>query len=600
MKLSAFRSALSSFVACAALSATPTPAPAAATAPANERIQALARSMTFDWAKAHPLIATDLGLSDEDGKLDSPSVTENARDLATVRRWERELGQIPLAGAPLVDIDDAKLLRAELVRLERQYTVYKTYEKDYSAPSQAIVGAIFTQFQHLPIAGTGGATDADVARAWSNIISRLAAAPAYITAGEALVVHPGHLFNMVGAQELAGVPDFMSGALTAAAEAQLPADRLPTFTAARDATLTAIAKAKKYIDAHVATWPENFALGRDGYDAMLRDEQLLPFTSRDIERMARDELARGWAEQSWVVADAAQRGTPIGPQSGGGIAPSGEALIRYYRDRIAELRAFVTDHHVVDVPVWLGRIDITETPKFLQPVSPGASMNAPLLFAKDSIGFYFITPPTSLADAAKTLDPNQDFDRDRILETGAHEAMPGHFLQLSIAHRHPDFVRKIQDSGVFAEGWAFYGEEMFWQLGLYGDHDLDARYDAAQWDRVRGARAIVDPELASGAWSYDRAVQFFAEQTGFPTDQAKAAVAGIALDPGYVISYTVGRFQLQTLLGEYTSKMGTKGSLLDFHDRLLCYGTTPFAVVAPELMADLDKPLAEVRAAANY
>jgi len=236
----------------------------------------------------------------------------------------------------------------------------------------------------------------------------------------------------------------------------------------------------------------------------------------------------------------------------------------------------------------------------LQPVSPGASMSEPQLFSPDATGFYNITPPKSLTEAARTLDPNQDFDRDRILETGAHEAMPGHFLQGSIARRHPDFVRKIQGSSVFAEGWAFYGEEMFWQLGLYGDHDLDARYDAAQWERVRGARAIVDPELASGDWSYDRAVTFFAQQTGFPIDQAKAAVAGIALGPGYVISYTVGRFQLESLLGDYLAREGSKASLYDFHTRLLCYGTTPFAIVGPELLADLDKPLADVRAAARY
>jgi uncharacterized protein (DUF885 family) len=341
-------------------------------------------------------------------------------------------------------------------------------------------------------------------------------------------------------------------------------------------------------------------MGRANYDAMLHDEQLLPFDSRDIERMANDELAHGWAEQSWVESDAKQRGTPIGAASGGGLAPSGTALVGYYRERIAQLRDFVTTHDVVDVPAWLGSIDVVETPKFLQPVSPGASMNPPLLFSPDTTGFYFITPPTSLADAAKTLDPNQDFDKDRILETGAHEAMPGHFLQLSIARRHPDFVRKIQGSSVFAEGWAFYGEEMFWQLGLYGDQDLDARYDAAQWERVRGARAIVDPELASGDWTFDRAVAFFAAQTGFPQDQAKAAVSGIALGPGYVISYTVGRFQLEQLLGDYRGKMGAKASLEDFHERLLCYGTTPFAIVAPELLADLDKPLAEVRAAANY
>jgi len=572
--------------------------PAPPTTP-TERLQALAKAVTFDWAKSHPLTATFLGLSDEDGRLDTPSEAANARDLATIRAWQTELASIPLAGASLTDVDDAKLLRAQLLGMERQYTLYKTYEKDPSAPSVAILSAIFTQFLHLPIAGTAGATAADVSAAWQKIIERLAAAPAYIAAGNALVTHPGHLYAVTGAEQLAGAPSLLGGPLSDAAKAQLPAEQFAAFVQARDATLAAMAQTKKYIDEHAASWPENYAMGRAAYDSLLRDEELLPFDSTDIERMGRDELAHGWAVQTWVEELAKQRGTPIGPDSGGGLAPGGPALIDYYRARIADLRAFVIQHQVVDVPDWLGEMAVIETPKFLQPISPGASMNAPLLFSKASTGFYFITPPTSLAEAAKNLDANQDFDRDRILSTGAHEAMPGHFLQLSIARRHPDFVRKIQGSGEFAEGWAFYGEELFVQLGLYGD-DLDGRYYTAQWERVRGARAIVDPQLASGAWTVDQAVQFFAHQTGFSPDQAKAAISGIALGPGYVIAYTTGRAQLEALLAEYRAKAGTTASLRDFHDRLLCYGTTPFSVVGPELLVDLAKPLAEVRASAAY
>jgi uncharacterized protein (DUF885 family) len=47
-------------------------------------------------------------------------------------------------------------------------------------------------------------------------------------------------------------------------------------------------------------------------------------------------------------------------------------------------------------------------------------------------------------------------------------------------------------------------------------------------------------------------------------------------------------------------RMGERGSLRDFHDRLLSYGSVPFAVLGPELLADLDKPASVVRAAANY
>jgi uncharacterized protein (DUF885 family) len=572
---------------------------AAAQATTSEQLQALARAMTFDWAKAHPITATFLGLSDEDGQLDTPSEAANARDLATIREWQKQLAAISLEGASLKDVDDAKLLRAQLTGMERQYTVYKTFEKDPSGPSVAILSAIYTQFLHLPVAGTSGATASDVTAAWEKIIARLAGAPAYIAAGNALVTRPGHLYGVTGAEQLEGAPSLLSGPLTDTAKAQLAAERFAAFEKARDATLGAMAQTKKFIDEHAAAWPENYAMGRDAYNAMLRDEELLPFDSDEIECIGRDELAHGWAVQIWMEQLAKERGTPIGPQSGGGLAPGGTALIGYYRERIAQLRDYVKQHNVVDIPDWLGEIKVVETPKFMQPVSPGASMFSPLLFSKSETGFYFITPPTSLEEAAKNLDANQDFDRDRILSTGAHEAMPGHYLQLSIARRNPDFVRKIQGTGVFAEGWAFYGEELFVQLGLFGD-DLDARYFTAQWERVRGARAIVDPNLASGAWTFDQAVQFFAHETGFSPEQAKAAVSAIALGPGYVIAYTAGRRQIETLLPEYWAKAGANASLHDFHTRLLCYGTTPLSIVGPELLADLDKPLAAVRASAGY
>jgi len=590
--------ALVAVPAGAAQAAVVTPAAGASSA-AYERLQNLARDMTYEWAKRHPLGATELGLVQYDGVVDAPSASANSGDLALVRAWRTRLDGIERDATTLVERDDARLLRARLTGLERRYTTYREYEKDYAAPAQAIVGALFTQFQHLPVAGTNGATAADSETAWTNVITRLEAAPAYVATAQKLVTHPGHLQGVVGAEQLAGAPDFFSGALSAAAKAQLPAERFARFERARDAALATIASTKSYIETHDAAWPENYVMGRAAYDALLADEQLLPFAGADVERMAHDELAHGWAVQTWVEDLARQRHTPIGPQSGGGLAPGGPALVGYYRERIAQLQDFVTTHHVVDVPAWLGKIDVVETPKFLQPVSPGASMNPPLLFGSGSTGFYFITPPTSLEDAAKRLDANLDFDRDRILSTGAHEAMPGHFMQLSIARRHPDFVRKTSDSGVFAEGWAFYGEELFVSLGLYGD-DLDGRYYTAQWERVRGARAIVDPALASGTMTVAEAADFFAKQTGFSPEAARAAVDGIALNPGYVISYTVGRYQLEALLADYRARAGASASLLDFHDRLLSYGTTPFAIVGPELLADLAQPLANVRAHANY
>lgn len=570
----------------------------------RERLTALAEDTIRAVERFEPIRATYLGIEGHDAELDLPSESAREASIARLKAWGAQLDAILRSagrGISLVDRNDATLLRAQFDAELNELLVRQTDRKDMSAPSLTVTDVVYTQFLHLPVPGREGATSADLTGAWGDLIARLAKGPAYIAAGQKMVTRPGKLFGTVGAKQIAGMPEFLNGALTDAAQAQLAGEPalLRRFTTARDALLVTLAETQKLIEQRASSWPDNHAIGKAAYEQMLRQEQLLPYGVQGIEIIARDALAHGWAEEAWLVALAKKRKQAFGAETGGGMAPSGPALIGYYRERITQLRRFIEEHELVTVPAWLGEMQVVETPPFLQPVSPGASMNSPRLFAKSTTGYYFITPPDSLEEAARTLDMNQDFDRDRILSTAAHEAMPGHFLQLSIAKRHPDLIRRMQSSSVFEEGWAFYGEEMFVRLGLYGD-GLDARLFTARWERVRGARAIVDGRLASGEWTLPVASAFFETQSGFTKAASEAAVAGIALHPGYVISYTVGRLQLETLLAEYMRRTGERGSLRDFHDRLLSYGSVPFAIVGPELLADLDKPASAVRAAANY
>jgi uncharacterized protein (DUF885 family) len=579
-------------------------APARAAETVHQRLTGLAQEMIDTTAHLHPMLATALGIPGHDADLETPTEARRTAEAAQLQKWRDRLHRItmsPAAKLSTVDANDARLLQAQLDRGLNELLVYRTDRKHYGGAALRLVQAIYTQLHELPVAGRDGATPEQVSAAWNDIIERLARTPAFLAAAQRLVTTPGHLYGVVGSRQLAGAPDLFNGALTDAAKGQFgeDSDGLRRFARARDAALAAIAATKNAIDAHVASWPENFAMGQKAYDRMLRDEKLLPFSADDLVRMGQMELEHGWAEEAWLASLSSHDQVAFGPRSGGGLAPGGPELVSYYRDRIAELRQFVTDRQLITVPDWLGALKIEETPAFMRPVSPGASMNPPRLFSASTTGYYYITPPDSLEQAAERLDMNEDFDRDRILSTAAHEAMPGHFLQLSVAKRHPDFIRKIQSSGEFEEGWAFYGEEMFVRLGLYGQ-DLDARLFTARWERVRGARAIVDPMLASGRWSFEQAVKFYAEQGGFTPQAAEAAVSGIALEPGYMIAYTAGRAQLEELLGRYLRRTGERASLRDFHDRLLSYGSVPFAVVAPELLADLDKSADEVRAAANY
>jgi hypothetical protein len=258
--------------------------------------------------------------------------------------------------------------------------------RSYARPALYLMAGIFTQFLHLPVVGRDGATQADLDRAWDDMVARLEQGSAFIVAGQALVTEPGRLQATVGAQQLAGVPDFFNGPLSDAATAQIgsaPAT-LARFVAARDAVLATMAETRAVIEARAATWPENHVIGKAAYERMLREEKLLPFDAAEIEHIGRSLLAHGWAEEAWLTAQSRKLKLPFGPESGGGLAPGGPALVGYYRDRIAELTTFVTEHEIVTVPAWLGAMQVLETPAFLQPVSPGASMIAPRLFAKSA------------------------------------------------------------------------------------------------------------------------------------------------------------------------------------------------------------------------
>jgi hypothetical protein len=132
---------------CTLLAVLLASAPSRAAEGAAAQLQALARDMTFRWAQLHPFWTNELGIPGEDGQLDRPSLAADARDLKLIRNWKAQLAAIPVAGQPLRIRDDALLLRARLVGMERQLTVYKIDRRDYSAPGTAVLGVTFVQFR---------------------------------------------------------------------------------------------------------------------------------------------------------------------------------------------------------------------------------------------------------------------------------------------------------------------------------------------------------------------------------------------------------------------------------------------------------------------
>jgi uncharacterized protein (DUF885 family) len=158
-------------------------------------------------------------------------------------------------------------------------------------------------------------------------------------------------------------------------------------------------------------------------------------------------------------------------------------------------------------------------------------------------------------------------------------------MQLSIANHLPNEIRRQHGDGVFAEGWALYGEEMLMRTGLYPENS-PAQGQILRLSRYRSARIGVDVNLHTGKWTFEQAVQYFMEGGGLDREAAEGEAAGAASSPTQKISYIIGKWQIMNLLGRYRDKAGANFRLGQFHDDLIKNGTLPLSIIEWILLDD--------------
>ncbi len=557
------------------------PAQSVANTP-GQQLAAIQLQAVADFLTASPETATFLGDYTHDADWSDPSVAGRDRLGQMLDSFESKVNAVNMTGATLQDRDDVKLMRAFIVGQRRGLADAKA-GKDPSGPPLTVLGTIFTMLLHKD--------EQDPNVWWSNVISRLEKAPDWMNAQRSQITNPGRIQAVVAVQELAMAPALFNFILTPMA-AQLPTAQKARFESARDGTVAAITGWSKWMSDHAASWPVNYAMGKDAYNAMLRDELLLPYDADQIAAIGQRTLDAAIVKENSIKAQAKARGISLAnpvqaAATGGGMTPTTkEAQFAFFQAQLDYLRAFIARKRIVTVPDYVGKMVIVTTPAFLQPVLPGPSMNPPPILSKEVDGVYFVPPPNpQMAKAAANGAIFEDFDRDRVLMTSGHEGFPGHFLQLSIAKHNGDPVRRFSFDGVFSEGWAFYEEALLDRDGLYGK-DLDGPYAVAQFERLRGARAIVDTKLATGEWSLERAIAWFVQSAGVDQSTAQGEVTRFALGPGQAFDYAVGKMQIEALLAQYKAKKGSAFDLQAFHDDLLSHGTVPVSVVTAEMLAE--------------
>lgn len=537
----------------------------------HENLENLARRYyAFGWSH-DPVWATDLGLHTADGQLADFSPQALAAYSKGLRGFRNELAALaPQAGAPVHDQIDYLLLRSDMEGDWWRRAVLKSLSRNPALYEQECSNGIFSLLKK-PFASNDVRAKAAA--------SRMRQCRRVLEQGRAALTDAVREFGAVASEDIASAKPLFTTSLDALT-AGISSSRKSELYAARDDALAALADYKGWVDAHMSSWHAGgFAVGKEQYDWYLRRVLLLPWNSERLLSLSQDELARDRGLEAWE----GNHGTyATGPPHSQPPFTDKQSFLRFYESQTARVQTFVAAHHLVTLPPYLGRFRIVELPAAFAATFPGGFMNAPGTFDKDHTGFYFVPnydPKNTSFFAAQA--------RRAVLPVLAHEGIPGHFLQLSIAARNPDFVRRMHGDGVLNEGWAFYGEEMLMRAGLY-DGDPAAREEVIHLMRHRATRIAVDVGLASGRMTLPQAIDFFAVTAGIDHATAKGEGTRFAMGPGQAIDYLTGKTQIQELLGVARDREGTAFSLGAFHDRLLSFGSLPLSAIAWEWLNKRD------------
>lgn len=531
-----------------------------------------------------PVSATDQGLHTADDKLPDESPLALADYMDHLRAYRDELAKlVPAADAPVHDQVNYLLLRSNIEGAWWQETYLKSEARNPSLYEGICSNGIFSLIKK-PFA------PAEVRI--KDAIARLRGCRKVLDDGKKNLTDPVREFGVVASEDIASGDALFTTSLDAVAAQGVSASTKAELKSAQQEALSALHDYKKWVDANLAGWHAGgFAVGRDQYDWYLRRVLLLPFTSEQVRAIGEFELARDRALETWEANRDAH--LPAGPKQPAFTTKA--AFLKFYEGQTAKVRAFLASHAIVTVPPYIGAFHIVELPKALAATNPGGFMNPPGVFDKDSSGFYFVPdydPKNTSFFAAQA--------RQAVMPVLAHEGIPGHFMQFSIAYHNPDYIRHVQSDGVFAEGWAFYGEEMLMRNGIY-DNDPAARTAVIHLMRHRATRVGVDVGLATGEMNLPQAIDFFSRNAGIDRATAYGEGTRFAMGPGQAIDYLIGKTQIEALMGLVKDRQGPKFTERAFHDQLLSYGTVPYSTIRWEWLGDsswidrVREPLAPVQ-----
>ncbi|MEO0465129.1 MAG: DUF885 domain-containing protein [Pseudomonadota bacterium] len=165
----------------------------------------------------------------------------------------------------------------------------------------------------------------------------------------------------------------------------------------------------------------------------------------------------------------------------------------------------------------------------------------------------------------------------------AHEAVPGHHLQIALAQEMrgvPEYRRRYYATA-FGEGWALYAEKIAGEAGIY--RTPYERFGQLSYEMWRACRLVADTGLHWYGWSREQAEACFIENTALAPLNIETEVTRYIGWPGQALAYKIGELEILKLREEARTVLGPRFDIRDFHDHLLAEGSTPLSTLSARM-----------------